>query len=360
MAQTYAVYYGALFIIGIVAFFSEKYNNKKSVYLIIAILTVIAGMRKYSVGIDSEPYYEKFMLIADNKFDVAYGLETSFKYICYFLLKICCSYTFLFTVFAFITSYFIVMRLWDLRRISSFSCSVICYYMAFYAMSMNTMRQFIAIAIIFFATKYLAESKYLTYVVSVAIAMLFHQTAAVGLLLLGIIMFDRRDFSFKKRIMFIFAVIVMGILAFYKRDSFVRYGKYVSQTNVDIGIMVFGKLLFAAATMLFVFVFRGNYDVFSKKNALTITERKNAVIICVSYLIGIAFALLSYILPGVNRIGWYFFVFEEAYMGILMKSKAPSNKLIFIYCICILSGWGFYASIAGNSQGTVPYMFFWQ
>jgi hypothetical protein len=200
----------------------------------------------------------------------------------------------------------------------------------------------------------------LIYIIGVALAMMFHKTGVIGLLLLGVMLFNWKDISYKKRAMFLLEMMLIVAFVFYIIDDFSRYQKYVSIADIDVGSMVFGKLLFVVATMLFVFVMRGNYDIFSKKNALTSVDKKNALIICISYFIGIIFALASYVFPALNRIGWYFFVFEGAYMGMLLKSKSPLNKLIFIYCICILVGWGFYTNIAENSQGTVPYLFFWQ
>lgn len=360
MAQTYAVYFGTLFIIGILAFFSEKYDNKKLVYLIIAILTMVAGLRKYTVGFDSFEYYQKFQLIAIKNFDAAYGLEKSFKYVCYFLQRIFNNYNFLFSVFAFITSYLIVVRLWDLRKISSFFCSVTCYYMAFFAMSLNGMRQFVAISIIFFATKFLVESRFLLYLVSVGIAMIFHKTGIEGLLLFGLMTFNWNGVSYKKRVLYLFEMILIVAAVIYIIDDFSVYQKYMSEAYIDIGVMLFGKLLFFIATSLFVFLMRGNNDIFAERKDLTYIEKRNTFIICVSYFIGIIFSMSSYVLPILNRIGWYFFIFEGAYMGMLFKTKNPANKLIYIYCIVFFVGWGFFTSITNNAQGTVPYTFFWQ
>ena len=153
MLLSYAIYFGLLIICGIFSCLADRRNSKTFLWGIILSLTLIAGLRAYSVGLDTQNYVEKFSYIYKGQFRYAYGLEESFKYICYGILHVIPNASFLLGVLALITNSCIILRFWELRKIVSFPCMVLFYYMSFYFMSLNGTRQFVAVAILFWGTR---------------------------------------------------------------------------------------------------------------------------------------------------------------------------------------------------------------
>ena len=86
--STYVVYILTLLITVALSATAQRKDKKKYIILAALVLTVLAGLRAVSVGIDTKNYVRLFTHIADGDLHLAHGLETSFKYICAFLLAI--------------------------------------------------------------------------------------------------------------------------------------------------------------------------------------------------------------------------------------------------------------------------------
>lgn len=63
MLLSYIVYFGLLIECWIFSYFAEKRNRKLLIWVIILSLTMAAGLRAYSVGLDTPSYVEKFSYI---------------------------------------------------------------------------------------------------------------------------------------------------------------------------------------------------------------------------------------------------------------------------------------------------------
>lgn len=360
MIASYAIYIGVLALCWVLAYCANRYNSKHFVRVIILLLTCLAGLRAYSVGLDTSNYITKFEVIEKGNFDLAYGLETSFKYICYILLKLVNNGTFLLLIFALITNFLIVYRLWDFRKIASFSCSVSCYYMGFYFMTMNGMRQFCALAITFYATRYLPKKKYFRFILLVLIATLFHQSAIIGILPLGLEVFHWKTLSKnqKRFIGLMICAIPFAMVGGYMLLG--RYERYFRDVSFDIGFMILLKLIFFFFMVLFVFKIQGLQGHYDSEISIQQEDKENLLLIPFCYFAGLCLAALGYIFPYTDRISWYFYISEGLFMGILMKDKAPLNRFIVGICVAGVMGYNFVYSMLNNSQGTMPYMFFWQ
>ena len=156
-----------------VAKFAELTNNKKVVWLIVFVLSLIAGLRALSVGIDAKNYDRWFGLIASGNQKQIYGVEASFIYICNIVLKLWNNTNFMFFLFGLLSHGLVIFTLWKNREHISFRWGVFSYYIMFFAFSLNGMRQFLAVAIVIFATNFVREGKYVRFVLFILAAALF-------------------------------------------------------------------------------------------------------------------------------------------------------------------------------------------
>lgn len=360
MIPSILLYIGVLIVCFCVAILANKRNSKALAWLIVALLTFFAGFRGDTVGIDTAGYVSKFGLIAEGNFGMAYGLEESFKYFCFIFLKIFNNPTFMLTVLALLTNGCIILRFWELRKVSSFACMVACYYMVFYFASLNCMRQFCAVAIIFYATRYLNQKKLGHYLLGVLAALIFHQTAVMGFLPVFLAVVRWKEYKRRQQLFYLFAVLVLPAIAVVGYLAIQKYFKYFSNISMDIGVMTAIKMAFFVATIIFVFVAqRAAYFKWDYRSADP-DERFSLVLAGSCYFIGLCLTALGYIFPFADRISWYFLIFEGAYLGTLLKAKKRQNSVFFGFCILALIGYGFIYSMTHNSQGTMPYRFFWQ
>ena len=359
MIQTYVIYFGTPLLCGILAKQAAKRDKKIYVWLIIAVLTLISGLRSYQTGLDTYNYLSKISLISAGQPEYAYGFEESFKTICFLLSKISDNSTFYLCVFAFITNALIMLRLWDFRRISSFLWMVLCYYFCFYFMTMNGIRQFCAVAIVFYATRYLNQKRLLPFLAGVIIAVLFHRSALVGLIFIVEELWQWNQLNQRQRVVLIFCTAALPLAIIGAFTIGAEYRHYFTYTSFDVGLMIPAKVLFYLITLIFVHQI---YKQMMRSKTTSASMMTPEIIpgICAAYILGLGLTALGYMYAQVERIGWYFYLFEGAYLGILQKDETRLNRYVFGGIAALLIGYSFIYSITHNSQGNVPYLFFWQ
>ena len=353
--QTYLVYIPTFLIIIFASYLAQKKNKRRYIVFAAVVLAVVAGLRAESVGVDTANYVKLFGHIAQGRLELAYGLEESFKYICAFLLQIWNNNNFLLFVFALITSAFVFLRLWDFKDRISLTWATAVYFAVLYFLSFNIMRQLVAVAIVFFATRYLERKKYFSFLLLVAIASLFHKSALIGVVFIGLEIFawaylNRKQRNWIGMLLFISPVLVV-ILGYV---LITRYYQYFANIKLDFGALLIVKLLIwmLTAPTLRKEIMRSNENQNNSSVAYSFATCK------IYYLFGILLTSLGYMIQYMDRVGLYFYVFEAVYIGWTMKSKSV-NILVKI-AIALLYAMLLVLTIFGNAQGQGNYLFFWQ
>lgn len=349
-AQSIVVYLGLLFVSFGLAKIAEKTNIKKVVWLIVLLISLVAGLRAVSVGIDTRTYDHVFRLIENGTIKRVYGMEKSYIYICSALLKIWANNHFLFFIFAWISNALIIFRLWKDREFIAFRWSIFTYCIGFFPFSLNGMRQFVAIAIIFYATSFIKEGKYVKFILSIMIASLFHTTAIIGLAYLPFELIFMKYFDEKRKRNIFLLILVGGVFGVSRVLQLTSiYSKYFDRPSSSIGLMMVVKLLLLLLSIA----------------AFELPKEEDKRYFCLSqrwcYFIGVLLNSLSYVFLYMGRIGWYFYIFETVYIGQLFKSEQRTiwTLLVKMSYVVILFYY-LYDNITHGGQGEVPYRFFWQ
>lgn len=162
--------------------------------------------------------------------------------VCALLLRLWRSHGFLFFVFALASYGLLFFRLWQERGRLSFPWAALALYIGFYPFSLNGMRQFLAVALVVYATGYLREGKYLRFLLWVAAASLLHLSALVGLGYLGAELLFLKYFDPRRRrraLVLCGAALAVGAVAFARLMD--RYGGYLAARSSGVGLMLPGK-----------------------------------------------------------------------------------------------------------------------
>ena len=59
----------------------------------------------------------------------------------------------------------------------------------------------------------------------------------------------------------------------------------------------------------------------------------------------------------IERISWYFYVYEGVFYGALLKNTERGTKIPISCGIFLLIAYGFWYSLSHDSQGVMPYLF---
>ncbi len=357
--MTYIVYLGLLLLCFVLSWKAERTQKKKYIIVIAVLLSFVSGFRADCVGIDTVNYIEKFQRIAEGNPQYAYGLEEGFKFVCGLVLKVWNNPHVILALISLLTNTLILIRMWDFRDIASIPCMVLCYYCQFYFITMNVVRQFLAIAVLFYATRYLKEKKYPRFTVIIILTAIFcHRSALVGFLFLAVEVFKSKNMKCSQKFCLAagFVVFVAAVLA-VANVSIEKYLKYFKTVDFGIGFMVLAKILFFAFMLLQQNRFRIKWG--NKLSPAQEEKKYRISTVNTYYTMGLLLAMLGYYFDFMDRIGWYFYVFEGCSLGILLKSDNRRWRQIAIVCIAFLQLYSFADSIIRNSQGVVPYVFLW-
>lgn len=358
MIQSYAVYILGFVSVICCSHIAQKKNDKRFLWVAIWILALIAGLRAETVGIDTPAYTEKFEAIANGQLQMAYGLEWTFRIVCRILLWICNSNHFLFFVFAFITHACVLLRLWDFKKRISLIWAVALYFISFYFMSLNIVRQFVAVALIFYGSRYAMKRNYCRFLVFVALAAMFHKSALLGILYVGteLLRWNEMDQKQKQRILkATCATVLIGVVAaIWVLTKFDKYAKYFATLNLNIGFLIPAKMAFFALVLFIANTERKKCQPKGAHPAFT----KYLVPVWIYYFIGLAITFLGYLFTFMDRIGLYFYLYEAVFMGNIVKHPKYGKYAKIV--IVVLFAYVFYVGLRGNGQGQHPYLFCWQ
>ena len=355
-------YITILFVCMVFAICASNNKTKNSEFniwvgLIILVLSIFAGVRGESVGIDVQHYIVKHIE------PIRYGLFSSvnqpigFKILVWLVYRFTEQTYMVFMVFGFITNYLIIKRLWDFRNKASFPLMILFYYCYFYLITFNVFRQFISIAIIFYATKYLENKKYFKYCIGLLIAISIHSTSILGLLILVTDILLSKSNIKERNIKIIFTIIspilmlILAILLYKYYDFEHYYNLYLRYNNGSVPFMTIVKIL---VSLVMYFVLINDYYI-KEKITITSAELKKIFVI---YLIGLFIALSVILSSFADRFAWYFLIWEPVFMALKIKNK--NLKLIMQSTYILFALYTFYVSVKYSGQGIMPYVTIWQ
>lgn len=333
-----------IYILGIKA-------NIKNVLLLLLIilLSIVAGGRSFSVGIDTQSYVTwQFDYI--NRYGFNAGtMPFVARLIVYTILHITNDYHFVYLVFALLTNGFIVWRMRDFKSVSSFPLLVFGYVCFYYLATLNMWRQLLAAAIVFYATRFAFDKKYFKYLVFVLISILIHSSAIMGLIIIPVDIFIHAPKDTRKKLaknVLLLAPLILGALSIvvYRYFDWQRYVYHFNHygTTSNVGMMFFVRLIL----LLFL--------------GLVCLDRKNIELKKSFYISLIAIILMSldYFIVYAGRLYFYFVLFEPVVYGakkLYLKNRKAAKLAQTLYVL--LGFYTFINGIANNGNGIVPYSF---
>lgn len=150
--------------------------NRLLTFLAIFVLVMVSGLRN-NIG-DTELYMHSYKISTFSWESIDYSGDFGFNIYQLLLQKISLDPQVLILATAIITNLLIVIVLYKYSRIVELSVYVYITS-GMFTTSMNGIRQYLAAAIVFIATKYLLNGSFLKYATIILIASTFHKTALV-------------------------------------------------------------------------------------------------------------------------------------------------------------------------------------
>lgn len=225
-------------------YFSKPFNdgltikpNKLLVFIVIVALAFVSGLRN-NIG-DTYAYMHSYRITNFTFADIDYSDDFGFNILQLLLQKISKDPQILLFVTAAITNILIILVLYKYSRF--FEIAVYVYITAgMFTTSMNGIRQYLAAAIIFTATKYILNGDFKRFAIIVLLASTIHQTALV---LLPIYFIVRREaWSKLTYLLILFSIfIVLGFNQFsellFTTMGQTKYGHYKEFSEGGVNLL---------------------------------------------------------------------------------------------------------------------------
>ena len=354
MLFSYIFYISSLFFSVALAYWADKYNSRLLRNMLIGYWVIMTGFRGYEVGIDTGNYVEMWYTTL---IGAPVYCEIGFQWLMQLLQRYSQSPTILFVICSIITFGLLIVRLWDFRKIASFSMMIAVLYMLVVLPSMNTMRQFCAISIVFFCTRYLFRKQYLKFLLGIVGASFLHTSSLLGILFIGFELLEWKQFTFKKKVCYVILILTGLFLSGLAYDLvYSEYGHYFENETVKPGILTTGLFLF----ITFAYVTSN----LNKKRCITFCAiDKSHFLIQVSfvaYIIAIILQSLGYFFQYMDRIGLIYSIWGVVFWGILFKlTKRRSLTILFFMAMLLFVAYPFILILTSNSLKVLPYSICW-
>lgn len=326
-------------------------NHVSCLFLLIVLLSLFSGFRSEDVGVDSLGYAIMYHLNGDIT-----SIEFGFRWVIKFLNLISENYTFFFFTVAIITNTFIVMRFWELKDISPFKYSVFFYTATLYFLTMSGIRQWLAVAIIFWATRYIDKGKILRFVLIVLATMTIHTSAMISFIMLFPLVFKKRG-KWKWLLRMCTIIITPLIFTIGYRLAVDNYARNIIQSNNEIGLMVPIKLI-----LLLIFVVC-NFFLKKRSQSADSNVTTNIGMLVFFQLLVIIASFFGYFFNNVSRIAWYFDIFTPIFYGKILCQRLPSFfdvRIVLKIAVIVIAIYTFSMSIVSETNKMAPYLFFWE
>ncbi|WP_368791489.1 EpsG family protein (plasmid) [Companilactobacillus farciminis] len=329
---------------------------------VIPFLFVAAA--RYRVGTDYSVYLD--MQIPQLLKGIDYKLE--YEYLYQYLIKIGVSLGNTQWVFI-LTHVVLLFFLWEsLKNLSADRGMSIFIFMfgAFYNMSLNIMRQFIAMAIFMYAIKYIINRKIFIYFALIIVAFMFHKSAMVFIPLYWLSRIKINDFVGLALIpsSVVLSEIIRRLLV--KITNFLGiYSNYFNgqfdSADRQWDFIIFNLILLLLMIFIRNFVPRNEPEKLYQATNITKTNSVDFETLLFNLqIVATIVSALSSIIPNSTRIIFMFSIGQILYFPYLLKKVKNKNyRLVFTLIIILVYVTVFIRLIVIKNIGdTLPYTFF--
>lgn len=346
------IYLTILICIYMLSLVEPRKLNKLDV-LYFSLLALISGFR-YGVGTDFFSYIGYFdRVVAGRKIPA----EPGFVIISKIAILLNLNSQFVFLVFSILTVFFLY------KGIKYYTDTEYTYKPALYIIfliftffpSLNGMRQALAAAIVLYASKYILEKKFTTYVFLVFIAMQFHFTSIIFIVLYFVINREHKKSILLVVLSSAFIISKLGLLnkileyiifnfSFLDVGGYIQNYLYSAYNTRKIG---FGIVFYINLLILVLFIF------FKDK----INKTSKDTLIFNMFYLNVLSGVLSMGAPMFSRLTYFFSIYMALYIPKISDIFNPESKRVVEVCLLILySILYIYVILNGYITGTTDYI----
>lgn len=342
----------------------KEYKQKKiigDIFSVLAILvpSILAGFRTTDIGIDIDVYVKSNFIEAQyysSFFEFATKIDTDILYLAlnFIVSRFTTNINVLLFIIQFINMSLVYSYIYTQREKHSMAMMYAIYLFMFYNLSLNLVRQSLALSIIIFGMKYVNSKKAFKYYITNFFAILMHSSAVIALPI-----YFLANMKDNKKNKWLKIVIIVGLLIsiiLYKNIIIllINLGILPIKYLAYLGIYARTSMNFNYAGSLFCLLWIFIYHSVSKRDTTFNNYRSFFMII------GLVFIQLSNFIEFADRIAYYYLIpgyilGDKSIQFFFTRSK--SNIFISkIILLCLLLFYWYFTFVYFNTGETYPYV----
>lgn len=370
---------------------SESYKKTKGISMVCTFLAIIipclvAGLRLYLIGTDTNGYvkpmfrlaigaesYPRYLHMswtnAVNRVRYINDFEMGFSFLVYVIAKIAKN----FQILLFVIHMLILVPIYKgIKKFKTLEDSywfpILIFYLMFFNISLNLIRQYIGIAIVFWGTSCLLneEKGKIKFFVSILIASLFHIASVLGIVFFVICMmlgYNKKEKKILKTTQYIFSLntLILFILLIFSIvivNNSSLIAKILSILNLEYyARYIDGKIRFVFSAIIEMLPIIFLLIIVRKK---FFKKYKNSYFLTISYIINYFIAQLASINIYAPRIGHIFAIFNIVFFPELIgcfDKKSYRTIITTLVIIYMFIFWYYNFVVLGRNE-TIPYVFY--
>jgi hypothetical protein len=327
---------------------------------IVFIFSIIAAIRTYDIGTDISFYgnpvfYEARRMSFIDLFHRESGaIEPLYLLLAKLSAMVSNEPHFQYFLIEFLICGFVILRLMDLRDTHAMWVAVLLFNTFFYPSSLNYMRQSIAMAIVFFATRYLDKNN-IKFFLLVLLAACFHVTAVFGLTFWIIKQYLSIHRVQRHRLWYSFLLIMVLLIAVISLGKIINliiglggfFSKFSRYEIMSFDGFQINPILIRLPFIFFILLFWNQYNKYKKENFFLF-------LVMIIELILVELRAYS---STLYRFSLYYAYMKMVSMPNLLQSiKIKNNrKILGIIIAAIAAAVWFYQVVIQGNEGVYPY-----
>lgn len=368
----------------VVGFFvqNSNSNNLKRIYLISVFFFAFlyAGLRGRTVGLDTDLWNTIFDNIAKNGLSELprnTEVEKGYMFLNLLLSKIWNSSQSVILVSSAIINYsfYKIIK----RYSKDYMLSALIYVSTIFTITMNTSRQYLALAIVFFAFSFILEKKQIKAVLLILLASSMHYSAIV-MLPLALFALPNINMTLKSLVLVggasfmaipLYMVVVnLFVSVFPQYSRFIESSKYSAELEISMQyVLLFILIVFLGLLYIIPFRFSDGKLYINRNNDMlkAIEDKGEQFIYLLFFLLFVEYVVVYFISRNLLIAARFTYYFQTSLIIMIpntiyylrrryqMRAASKFVTLIFVVYFC----WFGFRYFLADPHGIFPYAFFW-
>lgn len=361
------IYYYLLLVLLVILCFLTKSENKTrkktAVVMIVILLTVLAGLRHYTIGNDTVIYMNSFNRITSYGVEVfdSSHFELGYNYLVLFVTSLGISFNGFLFIVSLIMNIGVGVFIYKYSKQPMFSFILFILLRLFFC-EMNIVREFLAITIFLGSMRFIEERKFIKFLLMVIFASFFHSSAMFTIIIY--FLYNLKLTPIKK---LSFAAITAVVCIFlYNILTYVTQTLGIYEGYVDdyFGSNKLASIIMAIISVVVYLFFRIIQRKYLDKEKLLDEKQKQRLIFLGNILFfSIIFNIIAIRISIFNRLSLYYQIFNIIAIPKVIQLIPDSKKRLLWYVIifvCFLAYFLTVLYLRPEWNMVNPYRFYWE